>query len=210
MNKIKRPNSHVQKYIGMTLIPLIVAGFYFTWVGYMVLVCMLAGIVISIKSGRKWCDFYCPRGSFLDYYITPISRGKKLPGWFYNYTFRLVFIAALFTFLITNVVLAWPNATAVGFAFVKTLTITTIISVIFGVFVRARTWCVVCPVGTFGGLIGGKKKPLKIDKEKCVDCATCERVCPMGLAPYKEKLPNRDCIKCSTCVENCPTKALKF
>lgn len=210
MNKIKRPHSNAQKIIGFTLIPLIIAGFYFTWIGFMVLGCMIAGLLIAISKGRKWCDYYCPRGSFLDYYIQPVSRKKNLPAWFYSYKFRLLFIAALFTFLTMNVVLAWPNATAVGFAFVKTLTITTIISIVLGVLVKTRSWCVLCPVGTFGGIIGGKKYPLKLNKEKCINCAKCERVCPMGLSPYKEKLPNQDCIKCSTCVENCPVKALKL
>jgi polyferredoxin len=208
MKKIKRPHAKIQKYIGVVLIPIIVAGFYYTWLGYAVLGCMIAGLGVAIFKGRKWCDFYCPRGSFLDQYISPISRQKDLPNWFYTYKFRLLFITGLFTFLITNIVLAWPDATAIGFAFVKTLTITTILSIIFGIALRGRTWCVVCPVGTFGGILGGKKYPLKLTKSKCVDCENCARVCPMGLKPHKEE--SWDCIKCKTCVENCPKKALKF
>lgn len=210
----KRPNSGKQKILGGLFLPILVAGFFFPWIGLSIFVCMILGLFIAIKKGRKWCDWYCPRGSFLDAYVQPLSPQKPLPKWFYAYSFRLTFITVLFSFLTFNIINAWPDLTGIGFAFVKTLTITTILSLIFGLTFRARAWCVVCPVGTFSGLIGGKKNRLKVDYSKCINCTNCERVCPMGLSPYKDKkegfLQSPDCIKCGTCVLNCPVGALKL
>ena len=156
----------------------------------------------------------CPRGSFLDVFLTPISPQRKLPKWFYSYYWRLSFITLLFSFLTFNIYRAYPNLTNIGFAFVKTLTITTVISLVLALFFRARGWCVLCPVGTFSGLIGGRNMPLKVDFGKCLNCTACERVCPMGLTPYKDKkqgqLQSLDCLKCGTCVRNCPVGALSF
>jgi len=51
--------------------------------------------------------------------------------------------------------------------------------------------------------------------EKCTSCATCARVCPMQLQPFKElgadnQLANDDCIRCSSCVAYCPKKVLSL
>ncbi len=108
---------------------------------------------------------------------------------------------------------AYPNYDWMAFAFIQTLTITTVLALILALIFRARAWCIICPVWTFSWLIWGKNKPLFISS-KCIDCKKCEMVCPMGLAPYKDKktgkLQSLDCIKCKTCVYNCPVKALNF
>ncbi len=209
-----RPNETLQKIIGGAFLPILIAGFFYPWIGLSIFVCMLAGLVIAVRQGRKWCDWMCPRGSFLDAYLTRISPQRPLPKWFYSYKFRLSFITLLFSFLTFNIVRAWPHPQLIGFAFVKTLTITTILSFLLAITYRARGWCVVCPVGTFSGLIGGKNMPLKVDYAKCLNCTACERVCPMGLIPYKDKKQGRlqslDCIKCGSCVRNCPVGALSF
>ena len=209
-----RPNENAQKWIGGLFLPIVALGFFFPWLGFAVLACMIIGLAIAFRRGRKWCDFWCPRGSFLEYFLTPVSPQKKLPKWIYSYKFRLLFIAVLFSFLIFNIALAWLSLEGIAFAFVKTLTITTIISIILAVFFRSRTWCVLCPVGTFSGLIGGKNDPLEISFAKCLSCTNCSRVCPMGQAPYQDRkvgtFKSKDCLKCETCVVNCPSGALRF
>jgi len=55
---------------------------------------------------------------------------------------------------------------------------------------------------------------LKIDFFRCFDCTTCKRVCPVGLAPFRDKklgeLQDNSCIKCKACVFRCPSGALRF
>jgi len=214
LKKIKRPNDRKQKIIGAFFLPIVILGFYFPWIGLSIFACMVIGMWSSVKYGRKWCDYMCPRGSFLDYYLMKISPQRSLPKWFYSYKFRITFIVILFSFLTFKIVKAWPDFEGVCFAFVTTIAMTTFLSFILAFIFRARAWCVICPVGTFGGLIGGKKNRLKVDFAKCVNCTNCEIVCPMGLAPFKDKkkgeLQSKDCIRCGTCVVNCPTGALHF
>jgi len=214
LKKHIRPNQKWQRIIGATFLPILILGYFFSWIGFAVVACMFAGLLMSRKKGRKWCDFLCPRGSFLDEYVARISPQKPLPTWFYSYKFRLTFIGILFSFLTFNIIMAWPNVDKIAFSFVKTITITTVLSIFFAFIYRARAWCVVCPVGTFSGLLGGKKMPLKIDYGKCLNCTNCEVVCPIGLSPYKDKhhtkLQSRDCLKCGTCIANCPSQALSF
>ena len=55
---------------------------------------------------------------------------------------------------------------------------------------------------------------LKADKEKCVDCKTCSKNCPMSLnvnemvkSGYME---NTECILCGTCIDVCPNNVIKY
>ncbi|MCP4692767.1 MAG: hypothetical protein GY859_32295 [Desulfobacterales bacterium] len=47
-----------------------------------------------------------------------------------------------------------------------------------------------------------------IDKEKCVECGTCVRKCPVGAIDISRAHVNEDrCIACLGCVNNCPEQA---
>ena len=59
------------------------------------------------------------------------------------------------------------------------------------------------------------KKLTIIDKDACIKCKKCARVCPMQLQPYlkfdeNNKLNDINCIKCKTCVNNCPKGILEI
>ncbi len=46
---------------------------YFSSFGYIIIGCMAGGIAIAIiTSGRKWCNWYCPRGCFFDIIVSSI------------------------------------------------------------------------------------------------------------------------------------------
>lgn len=53
-----------------------------------------------------------------------------------------------------------------------------------------------------------------IDKELCVGCNTCLRLCPMGVFAHGENgpeiHPHRRCIQCMHCAGACPRKAILF
>ena len=55
---------------------------------------------------------------------------------------------------------------------------------------------------------------LKADKEKCVDCKTCSKNCPMSINVNEmvksESMENTECILCGTCVDVCPKNAIKY
>ena len=50
---------------------------------------------------------------------------------------------------------------------------------------------------------------MKVDKNKCVSCGKCARVCKMDVDVTRT--PNHaECIRCGMCVRTCPTGAVCF
>jgi ferredoxin-type protein NapH len=65
------------------------AGWFLPLIGYFIPLCMLMGIGIASFRGRSWCDWLCPRGSFLDALLKKVSRNKKIPQVFRSTPLRL-------------------------------------------------------------------------------------------------------------------------
>ena len=72
-----------------------------------------------------------------------------------------------------------------------------------------RPFCrYLCPLGAIYGAFNKiSAVGLHCDKDKCVSCRKCERVCKMAVYPA-ETPKSAECIKCGLCVKECPTKAL--
>lgn len=161
--------------------------------------------------GRGWCGFACWTAMVLDFlpYKVP-DRPRRKIGWVRYITFAasLIFVAALFlvhdrnlerimfqAFIAGNVLY---YAVGIGLAFA---------------FKDNRAFCkYICPVTVF-------LKPMSYfsavrvtcDKEKCVSCGKCRRVCPMDvdMTDNSRKRKNgTECILCYECVKNCPKGAL--
>ena len=76
-----------------------------------------------------------------------------------------------------------------------------------------RAFCkYICPITVF-------LKPMsyfsliriKCDKEKCISCGKCKRVCPMNVDVTdnsRRRENGTECILCMECVKNCPKNAL--
>ncbi len=195
---------------------LLIGGWFFPILGYFIVFCMILGIGTGIFKGRKWCDWFCPRGSFYDAFYSRVSKGSQIPTVFRSLTFRLGIMVFLMTSVGIQLYLRWPNFYSIGHFFVVLLTITTVIGITLGYFWKERVWCSICPIGTMSSFLGKNKLPLIIDSAKCTECKLCATVCPMRLTPYKHKSKNilkikeGDCLKCSLCVKRCPKEALYF
>jgi polyferredoxin len=195
-------------------IVLITIGFGWKWplLGFSVPIVMVAGIIGSIFNGRYVCGNLCPRGSFLDRIISKISRKKPIPAFFRNMFFRWAVFAVLMGLMIFRISQNYGDIYHWGKVFWLMCVITTGTGVILGVLIHPRIWCAFCPMGTMQNAIGGGKKQLGIDPEKCVECRKCEKVCPFALEIVKHKdsgkLDDRDCLKCYECLWVCPKKAL--
>lgn len=74
----------------------------------------------------------------------------------------------------------------------------------------------VCPLGAMGaGFNKVSMLHIKKDVEKCTQCGTCRRNCPMRIERvYNEKKVSRvsdpECVYCMSCVNGCPEKALSL
>ena len=171
----------------------------------------VAKIFGPLLFGRGWCGYACWTAMILDFlpYKVPAGSRKRL-GFIRYITFAasLVFVAALFlahagnierimflAFIIGNI-LYYAVGIALAFAFKDN-----------------RAFCkYICPVTVF-------LKPMsyfsviriKCDKEKCISCGKCKRVCPMDVDVTdnsRKRLNGTECILCMECVKNCPKGAL--
>jgi polyferredoxin len=214
MNKgFRNKRTKLQKYTSWVLPAVIIGGWIYPPLGFLLLLCMVGAIGIAFYNGRAWCDWMCPRGSFYDLFLDKLSKKHNIPALFKTNWFRTVILSLLMTALGVQIYYAWGSAYGIGMAFVLVLTITTTAGIVLGAVYKPRAWCQICPMGTLANWISASnKKPLYVS-EACKDCNLCAKVCPMQLKPYEHKassMPDADCIKCGTCVAECPINALSF
>jgi len=204
-----------QLFSGLVFIFILFAGWYIPFLGYFIPLCMLLGVGLGIARGRKWCDWYCPRGSFYDAYVSRISPKRQIPALVRTMYFRVGVIALLLAVMTYNLIIRWPQAAAIGKFFVVMMTATTVLGVVLAFIFHQRTWCLFCPIGTIAKAVGGGRTPLEIDSELCVECKLCAKVCPVQIRPYAFKAAGKrivadgDCLKCDMCIAVCPKKALR-
>lgn len=173
----------------------------------------VAKIFGPLLFGRGWCGYACWTAMILDLlpYKTPRFPRKKI-GFIRYIVFAvsLLFVIILFAYKAAEKEKIMWISFLLGNAFYY---ITGIIMAF--VFKDNRAFCkYVCPVAVF-------MKPasyfslfrVKLDKEKCISCGKCKRICPMNVdvTDNTRKRKNAtDCILCMKCVEECPNHALKF
>ena len=171
----------------------------------------VAKIFGPLLFGRGWCGYACWTAMVLDFLPYKVPEQPRKPiGWIRYVTFAasLVFVAALFlahvghierimfwAFLIGNAVY-YAVGIALAFAFHDN-----------------RAFCkYICPVTVF-------LKPMsyysmlriRCDKDKCVSCGACKRVCPMDVDVTdnaRSRKNGTECILCMECVRHCPKGAL--
>ena len=171
----------------------------------------VAKIFGPLLFGRGWCGYACWTAMVLDFlpYQTPMQPRKKL-GWIRYLTFAasLAFVAALFLLHADHLERIMFRAFIIGNALYYIVGIA-----LAFLFRDNRAFCkYICPVTVF-------LKPMSYysmlrihcDKDRCVSCGKCRRVCPMNvdMTDNSRKRENgTECILCMECVKNCPKKAL--
>ena len=173
----------------------------------------VAKIFGPLLFGRGWCGYACWTAMILDLlpYKVPAAPRKKF-GFIRYIAFGLsfAFVASLFLLQVGNLerIMFW------SFLIGNILYYTVGILLAF-VLKDNRAFCkYICPITVF-------LKPMSYfsamritcDKEKCVSCGKCKRVCPMDVDMTdntRSRKNGTECIICMECVEQCPKKALKF
>lgn len=199
----------ITPYLGIIVLIVSIGGVFYPKLGYFLLLVFASLMIIAPFRGRWFCGNLCPRGSFVDFWLGPMSRKMKIPEFLRRMWLRIPIFLALMGFMILRIMQTQGNVDKVGMVFVTMCILTTSVSILFGFFIAPRTWCSFCPMGTLQRTLGGKKYQLKVDKEKCIDCGKCQKVCPMQLT-VNEIMDKPDCIKCGRCVKACPKDALSF
>ena len=162
--------------------------------------------------GRGWCGYACWTAMVLDFlpYKTPRNgRRKNLEKIrYFTFILSLVFVSSLFLLGVGNMerIMFW------SFLVGNILYYTVGIALAFGL-KDNRAFCkYICPITVF-------LKPssyfsllrIKCNKDKCISCGKCRRVCPMDVDVTDNSRKRRngtECILCMECVKNCPKDAL--
>lgn len=196
--------------LGTVMLVVIALGWRYPLLGFAVPVAMLTGMIGGFFRGRYVCGNLCPRGSFFDTFFTRFGPSRAIPKSFFSMGVRLPVMVVLMSFMTWQLSLDL-SPEHWGLVFWQMCLITTMVALIFGMRYRPRTWCTICPVGTFSNVAGGKKHTLRI-ADSCRECALCEKSCPMGhaISQHKSagKLDDGDCLQCGNCVQVCPAAAL--
>ncbi len=215
------------------LVPIIAGGsLYYPPLGLGVAAIMVLIMVSGFFQGRYFCGNVCPHGSIFDRLSLPVSLNKKIPAFFRSPILKWGFFGfymVMFVVRLGRVAPFWGDVEFLGrFGALmgnQYLVMPTIVGVSLS-FLNPRTWCSFCPMGTTGQVMYKLGKALRLNRktdrkvtisapEQCHTCATCARVCPMQLEPYKNwngenQFDNEVCIRCGTCVEHCPADLLSL
>lgn len=205
-----------QAAFGVAFLGLLAAGWFYPILGYFIPACMVIGVGLALFMGRKWCDWWCPRGSFLDAMASKVSRKARIPDFFRSTPTRVAMMSVMMGIMTWQLFARWPDPLGIGAFFIIMLSATTVLAIVFSFVLHQRTWCYICPVGTISSWVSPKLYAVSIDHGACNDCGLCAKKCPVQIAPndYRSSsaglVSDADCVKCSVCVSSCPKKALKL
>lgn len=230
--KTNRVFTPIRKYGWIFTLMVAIGGLWYPKLGLLVLPVMATLTTLSFFKGRYWCGNFCPHGSLFDSLLGPLSRNKRIPKFFQSKVFGSIFFAFFILNIIRKIIkvsalygtmLFWDK---LGFIFVASYLMVTIVGGLLSILITQRTWCNFCPMGIMQRLSYKLGKFLRANrhsdqkvtvasKDMCHTCGKCSRVCPMQLTPYlefsdKNQFDNEKCLRCSTCVANCPAGILSL
>jgi polyferredoxin len=211
--KEKRSRKITQWFMA-PLVPLVIVGGYFwPYLGYIALAMMVLMFFISLFRGRFYCGWICAMGAFHERILAKVSLQRKMLPVFKAKWFRWLIFAMMMGILTLRLIAADGDPARVGGAFAMMWTLSTGLAIFLGFIWQPRSWCSICPMATFQGVIAPCNYLLQVSPS-CKECGLCRKACPIGTSAGSFKsqgfVTSSECMRCGNCVENCPTKALSF
>lgn len=183
---------------------------------------MIIVLISMIIGGTFFCGWFCPFGFMQDliikirnlFGIKKIYISKKYHKYlvFSRYIISILAVAGI-TFLFTIdarisflMLLEGEVLSTIAYSSI-------VIFLLIGLFID-RLFCnYFCFEGMKYGLFSTFRfVSIKRDKNKCIDCKKCDRICPMNIQVSTNKnVRSLQCINCFRCISNCPKKdCLKY
>jgi polyferredoxin len=172
---------------------------------------LIAKIFGPLLFGRGWCGYACWTAMVLELlpYKIPQNPRKNI-----GYIRYIVFTVSL----IFSIILFLKKVPYMGNTMFLSFIVGNIVYYIIGITLAFilkdnRAFCkYICPITVF-------LKPasyfallrIKIDKDKCISCKKCKKVCPMDVDMMdnsRKRINGTECILCFNCSEVCPKNAL--
>jgi len=171
----------------------------------------VAKIFGPLLFGRGWCGYACWTAMVLDLmpYKVPQKPRKKLGFIRYIvFSLSLLFVGGLFLLKVQNIekIMFWSFIIGNALYYGVGITLAVVMK-------DNRAFCkYVCPITVF-------LKPasyfsllrVKNDKDKCVSCGKCKKICPMNVDMTdnsRKRVNGTECILCFKCIDECPKKSL--
>lgn len=196
-------------------------------------------MLFGVLFGRLICGFLCPfgllQGVLHKIPVPKINVPKKLDGIlrYLKYVILIVLVVVLPIVLNNEYGMAQPYfckwicpagtleggipllikheslRSVVGFLFGWKMAI--LILVIVLSMLIYRPFCkYLCPLGAFYAFFNKISFcRMQVDKEKCIDCKACEKLCPMQVEVTKE-INSAECIRCGKCQQICEVDAIEL
>ena len=193
--------------------------------------------IASLFLGRAWCGWVCPAGGLSE--IAFLVNNKPVNGKKIDWIKWLIWIPwiSLIVWLVVSAggyhsvdfFLDTVNGISVAgdaerpavFAYIiyyGVIGIFLILSLTVGRRAGCHTICWMAPFMIIGRKIRNIFKypslQLKADTEKCTDCLTCTRNCPMSLdvngMVQRGEMEHTECILCGSCVDSCSNKVIRY
>lgn len=137
------------------------------WFGLFGFVCMSAPIFHAVRGGgKKHCAKFCPRGSFFQKILAHVSLDRKIPLFMTKKGFRHVLLGLMAVMLIFAMSHTGGDPVRIAFVMFRFMFSSFIVGTILGVLFKARTWCVVCPMGHAAHMIDKLQKKSQKEKRK--------------------------------------------
>jgi len=192
----------------------------------------VAMFVLSVFFGRAWCGYLCPAGG-LQECVGMVNGKPAKQGWRdrIKYVIWILWMAGV----ITTFVLGKNDVTVNPFfmtdhgisvaqifdyiVYYGVVCLLFIPAIVHGKRAACHYICWMAPFMIIGSTIGRwlhlPQLHVEADKESCIACGRCSKVCPMGL-DAKEMVASgkhsmcSECIQCGACIDECPKKVLKY
>ncbi|MBM3705698.1 MAG: 4Fe-4S binding protein [Actinobacteria bacterium] len=180
--------------------------------------------------GRGFCAWFCPIAGIQE--VSFLVRDKKVNNK-YNWIRYIIWVPWISIIIYMAVTAGgfrkadFLYQTTYGFSISDVYAlfiylIVVVVTIILSFAVGRRALChYVCWMSPF--MIGGRKLRnlfkwpslrLKAEKDKCIDCMTCTKNCPMSLdvntMVKSGRVENSECILCGTCIDNCKKNVINY